>query len=90
MAKGRIAELVSGYRATIAAHPDLYDGDELDSMILWLVSDTPERTWSPSETARAVGCTTSQAQCHLSDLARERYVEADDRGAWTHYWSRYR
>jgi hypothetical protein len=82
-----IAELVKGYRERIAKDPDLYDGD-LD-VVYWLVHDTTDRDWTPSQVARAVGISTHEAGQHLSLLASEQHIRRDQRGSWSHYWSRF-
>lgn len=81
-------EQVARYRETIARDPGLYEG-ELD-VVLWLVTDTPERSWTPSEVSRAAGVPTRQAWRHLHQLADEGHIRSDSRGAWTRYWSRRR
>lgn len=82
------AELVRGYRAIIESDPGKYSGDV--DVAYWLVDDTPERDWTPSQIAQAVGITTSAAQAILADLGARGHIAHDDRGAWTHYWSRRR
>lgn len=82
----RTAELVKGYRALIAADPDLYDGD-ID-VVMWLVKDIPDRSWTPSEVGRAIGIETSAARCHLDRLAHAGHITVNERGAWTRYTAR--
>lgn len=82
------AKLVKGYREVIARDPDLYDGD-LD-IVMWLVNDTPERDWTPSQVAQVVKINSHEAYNHLAELAQGGHIRRDDRGAWTHYWSRLR
>jgi hypothetical protein len=82
----KIAELVKGYREKIARDPEFYDGD-ID-VVLWLVSDTPDRDWTPGQVGRAVGISTHAAGAHLSQLAEEKHIARDQRGSWSHFWSR--
>ena len=77
--------MVARSRERIARDPDTFD--EVD-VVLWLVTDTPERSWTPSEVARATGRTTSEAYAALAELADGGHVLRYERGAWTRYQSR--
>lgn len=79
-------QLVASYRETIAADPDRYDGDE--DVLYWLVNDTPARSWTPSEAARAARISSSDAYRILRMLATEGAISSDERGAWTRYSAR--
>lgn len=84
----KVSDLVRGYRARIELDPELYDGDV--DVIMWLINDTPDRDWSPSEVARAVGITATAARNALGELAAGRHIARDERGSWSRYWSRRR
>ena len=79
-------QLVRSYRERIALDPDLFDGD-LD-VIMWLVTDTPERSWTPSEIAQVAKVSTDEARRLLEELTEDDSVLANRRGAWTRYYSR--
>jgi len=80
-----VAELVADYRAKLAAEPTLYG--EIDAA-MWLVEDTPERTWTPSEVGKALRITTVTAGDFLRELYLDGYIASDERGAWTRYRAR--
>lgn len=82
-----IAARVAGDRAEVAADPESHDGD-LD-VILWLVEDSTDRTWTPSEIARALGIETVEADRHLRNLLGLQFITSTYRGAWSRYGSRY-
>lgn len=80
-----LAAKVSGYRQQIAADPNLYGTVDL---VMWLVEDTPDRTWTPSEVAKVLRIDTSTAYEMLRELYCDGYIAADQRGAWTRYSAR--
>ncbi len=82
-----VAAKVRDYRARLTGpNADWYEGDV--DVIMWLVNDTPERSWSPSEVARAVKVDASTARRLLDELVDGDHIRGDDRGAWTRYRSR--
>lgn len=89
-ATATVPELVAGYRAQLDAEPELHDGT-LD-LAMWLVEDTADRTWTPSELAKALGVNTIEAHDALRQLVAEGHLAyADgDRGARTRYTARRR
>lgn len=85
------ASLVRGYRrqATDA-------GVEVtaEDLIFWLITDLPERTWTPSEIARVIGSDTVTARDTLRSLATDDTIPGDSpivatgNGAWARYGAR--
>jgi hypothetical protein len=80
------AEMVKAFRAEISADPEIYDGD-ID-VAMWLIDDTPSRTWTPSEIGKALHISTAEAAGYLRKLAALDYIASNHRGAWTRYYSR--
>jgi hypothetical protein len=78
------AALIRSYRETVAADPEMHDGD-LD-VTYWLVNES-SRSWTPSEVARALNTDTWIARQYLSSLAADGLIAADERGAWTRYFA---
>lgn len=83
-----VAEKVRGYREQIAKNPDFYDGDT--DVVLFLIQDTPDRDWSPSEIARALKITTQAAYEHLYILWAGGHIAAHGNGSWRRYQERHR
>ncbi len=77
------AALVRGYREQIQANPTL----DYSDATYWLVNETPDRTWTPSQVARALDIYTGEARGYLDELAANGDVLSTERGAWSRYSS---
>jgi hypothetical protein len=85
------AQLVASFRQQLATNPEFYaEEDPNATVVMWLVEETPDRTWTPSEVARLVKIATYTARNILDALVADQLIASDDRGAWTRYTARRR